>query len=67
MIRDRTYENRTRDGVAGMYRRPGSLQALRRRHETDSLRFTLHARAPRTRVQKEITRESEPARPQAKD
>jgi hypothetical protein len=65
MMKER-YESGTHNAIAGVPRRTGSLSPVRRRDEADSFRSTLHACAPRTRVQKEITSESESKRTKAK-
>jgi len=64
--KERQYEDRSSDAVAGMHRRARSLSPVRRRYETDSFCPPFHTCATRTRVQKEVAAESTPARPQAK-
>ena len=63
----RAYEDRTSDDVARVYRRPRSIQTLRRRHDSDSFRFAFHTCAPRTCIQEKGADESEPEGTQAKD
>src|ERR1039458_4360790 len=64
MMKARTHEDRIRNAVARVPRGAGSVPALRRRGTTDSLCSALHACTARTRLQKEVTGESEQARPE---
>jgi hypothetical protein len=59
------YEYQT-DAVARMHRRTRSAPSIRRRCEADSFSSAFNACPPRTRLQKEITRESESSRTQTK-
>jgi hypothetical protein len=50
-----------------MHRGAGSVSAVRRRYETDTFRSTVHAVAPRARLQKEVGSKPQAKRPKAKD
>ena len=60
------HENRTAIRSAGVHRRCSCFPTIRRRRQTDSFCLTLYACAPRTRIQKEVSCQSEAARTQAK-
>src|SRR2546428_1470203 len=65
MIESR-YEDRPCNASAGVHRRCGSIQALRRHNECAPLRSAFNACTPRTGLSKEVSPESEPARAEAK-
>src|ERR1017187_2388645 len=65
MIGGRVYGYRSRNAVAGVPRRNGSLPALRCACRFRAGRPTLTTEAPRTRVPQEGRREPEPARAEA--
>lgn len=65
MIR-REHEDRSRNAVARVHRRTGSIPPIRRRYDSDSFRSSFHACTPRTRIQEESSGESESERTQAK-
>lgn len=65
MMKAGPHEKRTRKYVARVPRRAGSLTSIRRRSTADPFRAAFHACTSRTRLQKEITRESEAKRTQA--
>ena len=63
---NRNHEKRTCNAIAGMYRRAGSIPAIRRKHSADSIRPALHYCAPRTCLQEEISGESKSQRTKTK-
>src|SRR5580698_6651267 len=61
-MKARGHENRTGNTIARLHRRSSSIQAFRRRSKVSSFCAALHACAARTRVQKEVSGESEATR-----
>ena len=67
MMKAKDYENRIHHAIAGMYRRPRSIPALRRRYAANPIYSAFHACAAGTRVPQKGGCKSEPARAEAKD
>lgn len=61
-----SHELRSYEGIAGLYRRPGSIPPLRRRYHATAIGVSRYASAARTCVQKEGGKESAQAWPKTK-